>query len=55
MGRSGCRTNRSLVQTPHSLDHTIALLALAALFGLGTGALHAAVEALAAADDADAG
>jgi fructoselysine-6-P-deglycase FrlB-like protein len=38
-------------QTPHSLDHTIALLALAALFGLGTGALHAAVEALAAADE----
>lgn len=37
--------------TPHSLDHTMTLLALGALFGLGEGALRAAVDALAAADE----
>ena len=36
--------------TPHSLDHTMTLLAIGALCGLGDDALRAAVDALAAAD-----
>jgi fructoselysine-6-P-deglycase FrlB-like protein len=36
--------------TPHSLDHTMTLLALGTLCGLGEGALQAAVDALAAAE-----
>ena len=38
--------------TPHSLDHMMTLMALAALCGLGSDALRAAVDTLAAADAA---